>query len=171
MYRTARQTSRLQLVSKKLYTAAKGIDGSTAKWRWVCRDPRLLNFQMAGNALTPEVAQQKLICTQHRILVASFNLMQELVGRDPLETEVAGYEPFNETVAGIILSESEEMVCQLRERHVWSLKECKTLCSASNRLREFAKNYRNKPLAAERNMVIDMQYAFIKLITENLKLE
>lgn len=172
MYKIARQIKRAQLLASKFYPVAKSLEGTGAKWRWIKQDARFVTLQLSNGTIAPEGVQQKLICLQHRILVASFNLMQELAGRGPLETEIKFLsENISETNTGFIMSEMEEMVSQLKNRHVWSLGECKSLCRVSHRLQSFVMHFGAMTNVSERNVCIDIQQNIMKLVIENLQQE
>lgn len=171
MFRVARQAKQLQIFGRKLRALASVLDGPTAKWKWVSSDPDFVNSQLQNGTLSAEGGHHQIIYVQHRMLTSSFNLMQELVGLDPIKTQILPLlEPLTEQKLGSILGEMEEAVDQLKQRHLWSAAESVTLSTLGRKVERYCR-YHCESTFATRSALIEIQQTLLKLIFRNLQQE
>jgi len=154
-----------------MYKEVKELDGPASKWKWMVRDPKLIINQLMHRSCTPEAAQNQIILVQHHIATASYNLLQELVGAEPMETEeVPMLAELTDIRAGFLVTEMEEMVKRLKMKHLWCVTECGKLNLLSNQLHNFLE-YFSDLSPVKKNTLIGIQQDFLKLVNASLQQE
>ena len=154
-----------------MFKEVKELDPPASKWRWMVKDPKLIVNQLMHHSCTPEAAQNQIILVQHHMATASYNLLQELIGTDPLETEeIPMLAELTDIRAGFLATELEEMVKRLKLRHLWSVLECGKLNLLTTHLHNFTEQF-TELTPAKKNTLIGLQQDFLKLVYASLQQE
>jgi hypothetical protein len=171
MFKVGRQAKRLQMLANKFYARAKSLDGPSTKWKWVQRDPKIVCTQLLDQSCTPEAGQHQIIFVQHRILVASYNLLQDLVGKDAIDSQYMHmFDLLTDTKVSYMVSEMEEMVVKLKKRHIWNVEESRRLCKLGTRIDNFTRYYTGTE-GGTKSSLICIQYDLIEIMVKNLGYE
>jgi len=154
-----------------MYKEAKELDAPASKWKWMIKDPKLIVSQLMHHSCTPEAAQNQIILVQHHMATASYNLLQELIGTEPVETdEIPMLAELTDIRAGFLATELEEMLKRLKLRHLWSVAECGKLNQLSNQLTNFLEQF-TELSPAKKNSLISIQQDFLKPVNASLQQE